>query len=164
MHAYTPDQILGAFRGATRSEVKKITFAADFDTVEFDALEYYGWTDPKIPRRSYLVLERPDGPVALLLNRAPTTPRGRTMCTWCNDVTLPEDVVFYSVRRAGAPGRRGGTLGTLICADFGCSRNVRRLPPAFHRGTDLERIRAERVEDLRRKVHGFVDRVLATDG
>lgn len=139
MHAYTPDQILSAFRGATRSEVKKVTFAADFDTVEFDALEYYGWTDPKIPG-------------------------GRTMCTWCNDVTLPEEAVLYSVRRAGAAGRRGGTLGTLICADFGCSRNVRRLPPAFHKDTDLDSIRAERVEDLRRKVHGFVDKVLDTDG
>lgn len=163
MQAYTRDQILGAFRATTRSEVRRVTFATDFDTVEFDTLEYYGWTDPKIPRRAYLVVESPDGPAALLLNRAATKPRGRAMCTWCNDVTLTEDAVLYTVRRGGAAGRRGDTLGTLICADFGCSRNVRRLPPAFHRGTDLELIRARQIDDLRRKVLGFVDKVLTTD-
>ena len=161
MHAYTRDQILRAFRGATRSEIKKVSFATDFDTIEFDSQEYYGWTDPRIPRRAYLVVERPDGPVSLLLNRAAAKPRGRTMCSWCNDVTLTEEAVLYTVRRAGAAGRRGDTLGALICADFGCSRNVRRLPPAFHRGTDVERIRTQQVDELRRTVQAFVDRVLA---
>ncbi|MBX7453515.1 FBP domain-containing protein [Mycolicibacterium sp. 3033] len=161
MHAYTRDQILSAFRGATRSEVKKVTFATDFDTVEFGSLQYYAWTDPRIPRRAYLVTE---GPVALLLHRAANKPRGRAMCTWCNDVTLSEDAVLYTVRRAGAAGRRGDTLGTMICADFGCSRNVRRLPPAFHKGTDLDQIRARQIDELRRKVQGFVEKVLATDG
>ncbi|MDA2891052.1 FBP domain-containing protein [Mycolicibacterium sp. BiH015] len=52
--------------------------------------------------------------------------------------------------------------GRLICANFGCPANVRRLPPAFHKGTDLDRIRAAQVEELRRKVRAFVDRVLAT--
>jgi hypothetical protein len=163
MHAHTRDQILHAFRGATRSEVRKVTFAADFDTVDFASLEYYGWTDPKIPRRSYLLIERPHGPVALLLNQAAVKPRGRAMCTWCNDVTLTDEAVLFTVRRGGPAGRKGDTLGALICANFGCSRNVRRLPPAFHRDTDLDRIRAEQVDELRRRVHGFVDRVLATE-
>jgi len=164
MHAHTRDQILAAFRGATRSEVKRVTFAADFDDVEFDTLDYYGWIDPKIPRRAYLLVERPGGPVALLLNQAAVKPRGRAMCTWCNDVTLTDDAVLFTVRRGGAAGRKGDTIGALICANFGCSRNVRRLPPAYHRDTDLDRIRGARVEDLRRRVHGFVDRVLATEG
>lgn len=47
MDSHTRDQILGAFRGATRSEVKKVTFAADFDAVDFDKLDFYGWTDPE---------------------------------------------------------------------------------------------------------------------
>ncbi|TRW84721.1 FBP domain-containing protein [Mycolicibacterium sp. 018/SC-01/001] len=162
MHAFTRDHILGAFRGATRGEIKKVTFPPDFDTVDFESLDYYGWSDPKLPRRAYLVVEHLDGPVALLLNRAASKPRGRAMCTWCNDVTLTEDAVLYAVRRAGAAGRKGDTVGALICADFGCSKNVRRLPPAFHKGTDLDLIRARQVDELRRKVQGFVDRVLAT--
>ncbi|HEY9266750.1 MAG TPA: FBP domain-containing protein [Mycobacterium sp.] len=163
MDSYTRDQILAAFRGATRSEVKKVTFAADFDAVAFGKLDYYGWADPKIPRRAYLLVDRPDGPVALLLNRAAVKPRGRTMCTWCNDVTLIDDAVLYTVRRGGAAGRKGDTIGALICAHFGCSGNARKLPPAYHKETDLERLRAQRVAELRRKVHGFVDKVLSTE-
>lgn len=162
MHSFTRDQILGAFRSATRSEVKRVTFAENFESVEFGALDYYGWVDPKIPRRAYLLFDRPDGPIALLLNRAAVTPRGRTMCTWCNDVNLTDDAVLYTARRAGAAGRKGDTIGTMICANFGCSRNVRRLPPAFHKDTDLEFIRERQVGELRRKVDGFVDKVLAT--
>lgn len=163
MDFFTRGQILGAFRGATRSEVKRVTFAADFDSVEFGTLEYYGWTDPKIPRRAYLLVDRPQGPTALLLNRAAVKPRGRTMCTWCNDVNLTDEAVLYTVCRAGAAGRKGDTIGTMICANFGCSRNVRRLPPAFHKDTDLQRIREQQIHELRRKVHGFVDNVLSTD-
>jgi len=37
------------------------------------------------------------------------------------------------------------------------------LPPAYHRGTDLDLIREQRVEELRSKVHGFVDKVLSTE-
>ena len=163
MDAYTPAQILKAFRCATRSEVKRVTFAANFDAVDFGKLEYYGWADPKIPRRAYLLVELPDGPLALLLNRAAVKPRGRAMCTWCNDVNLTDEAVLYTVRRGGAAGRKGDTIGTLICANFGCSRNVRQLPPAYHKDTDLQRLRGQQVEQLLRKVHGFVDKVLETE-
>jgi hypothetical protein len=148
MDAYTRDQIIGAFRGATRSEVKKVTFAANFDAIDFGKLDYYGWTDPKIPRRAYVLVDRPDGPVALLLSRAAVKPRARAMCTWCNDVNLSDEAVLYTVRR---------------CANFGCSRNVRQLPPAYHKGTDLDGIREQQVGKLRRKVHGFVNEVLSTE-
>ncbi|MEN4476309.1 FBP domain-containing protein [Mycolicibacterium cosmeticum] len=163
MDSYTRTQILGAFRSATRSEVKKVSFAADFDAVDFGKLEYYGWADPKIPRRAYLVVERAEGPIALLLTRAAVRPRGRDMCTWCNDVNLTDEAVLYTVRRGGAAGRKGDTIGTLICANFGCSRHVRQLPPAYHKETDLERLREQRIDELRRKVHGFVDKVLSTE-
>lgn len=163
MDSYTRDQILGAFRGATRSEVKKVTFAANFDAVDFGKLDFYGWIDPKIPRRAYVLVDGPDGPVALLLNRAAVTPRGRAMCAWCNDVNLTDEAVLYTVRRGGASGRKGDTIGALICANFGCSRNVRQLPPAYHKGTDLARIREHQVGELRRKVHGFVNEVLSTE-
>lgn len=163
MDSYTRDQILGAFRGATRSEVKKVTFAANFDTVDFDKLDFYGWTDPKIPRRAYVLVDRPDGPVTLLFSRAAVKPRARAMCAWCNDVNLTDEAVLYTVRRGGAAGRKGDTLGALICANFQCSQHVRQLPPAYHKGTDLAALREQRVGELRRKVHGFVSEVLSTE-
>lgn len=163
MDSYARDQILGAFRGATRSEVKKVTFAPDFDAVDFDKLDFYGWADPKIPRRAYVLVARPDGPVALLLNRAAVKPRVRAMCAWCNDVNLTDEAVLYTVRRGGAAGRKGDTIGALICANFACSTNVRHLPPAFHKGTDIAALREQRIGELRRKVHGFVNEVLSTE-
>ncbi len=163
MDSYTRDQILDAFRGATRSEVKKVTFAANFDAVDFNKLDFYGWTDPRIPRRAYVLIDRPEGPVALLLSRAAVKPRARAMCAWCNDVNLTDEAVLYTVRRGGAAGRKGDTIGALICENFECSRNVRQLPPAYHRGTDLAGLREQRVGELRRKIHGFVNEVLSTE-
>ncbi|WP_018179062.1 FBP domain-containing protein [Jongsikchunia kroppenstedtii] len=164
MNTYTQQEILNSFRGATRSEIKRVTFAADFAAVDFDRLEYYGWHDRKIPRRAYLVVDRADGPVALLLTRAEAKPRGRAMCTWCNDVNLADEAVLYTVRRGGAAGRKGDTLGVMICAGFGCAKNARSLPPAFHAATDLDALRGERIADLRRRVHAFVTEVLSTEG
>ncbi|MFW0791818.1 FBP domain-containing protein [Gordonia sp. CPCC 205333] len=163
MHAFTQSEILAAFRGATRSEVKRVSFAENFDEVDFGRLEFYGWRDRKIPRRSYVVVEREDGPVALLLSRAEAKPRGRAMCSWCNDVNLTNEAVLYTVGRGGSAGRRGSTLGALVCNNFGCSRNARQLPPAYHKGTDLDGLRAERIADLRRRVTSFVTEVLSTE-
>ncbi|QKT07681.1 FBP domain-containing protein [Gordonia sp. X0973] len=163
MQPLSQTTIRSAFRGATRSEVARVTYP-DLADVDFARLEFLGWRDPKIPRRAYLVVDHDDGPVALLLTRAESKPRGRAMCSWCSDVNLSDDAVLYTVRRAGAAGRRGCTLGVLICEKFGCSRNARQLPPAYHRGTDLEQIRDQRVAELRRRIRAFVDEVLTDVG
>ncbi|MFM9378251.1 FBP domain-containing protein [Gordonia sp. VNK21] len=159
----TQPEILAAFRGATRSEVKRVTFRPDFDEVDFSRLDFYGWRDPKLARRSYIVVEHEGELVALILNRADARPSRKAMCAWCRDVDLTQDVVMVSVRRAGAKGRRGATVGTLVCEDFGCSRHVRKLPPAFHKGTDLDAIREEQVAGLRHRVDAFVAQILADD-
>nr|WP_290707096.1 FBP domain-containing protein [Gordonia sp. UBA5067] len=160
MQELSSAMIRSAFRGATRSEVARVTYP-DLGSINFAGLDFLGWRDPKIPRRAYLVVEQTDGVVALLLTRATATPRGRAMCSWCTDVNLTEAAVLYTVRRAGAAGRRGSTLGILICERFGCSRHARQLPPAYHRGTDLDAVRADRVAALRRRIRTFVDEVLA---
>lgn len=69
---------------------------------------------------------------------------------------------MFSTRRMGSAGRRGDTIGVLACEDFSCSRNVRRLPPAFHRQTDLDALRAEAVAGLRVRVEAFVANVLSS--
>ncbi|ALG85241.1 FBP domain-containing protein [Gordonia phthalatica] len=163
MNKYSQKQILDAFRGATRSEVKKVTFPLDFDDVDFDRREFYGWRDRKMPRRAYIVVEHDDELVALILNRAEAKPSRRAMCAWCRDVDLSEEAVLYTVRRGGSNGRRGDTLGTLVCSGFSCSKHARKLPPAFHKGTDLKAIREEQVAGLRQRVHSFVAEVLSTE-
>jgi hypothetical protein len=70
-------------------------------------------------------------------------------------VTLPNDVVFFAARRAGKAGRAGNTVGTLLCANFECSRNVRRLDPPAYLGHDAAAARDRRIEGLRAHVDSF---------
>jgi hypothetical protein len=83
-----------------------------------------------------------------------------SQCSWCEDVHLPNDVAFYSAKRAGKAGRNGDTIGTLVCEAFQCSTNVRRRDPAPYPGFDVEAARAERVAALRDHVAAFAARVL----
>lgn len=163
MHTPTRKQILSSFRGATKGEISKITFDADFDDVDFDRLDFYGWRDRKIPRRAYLVIEHEGELVSLLLNRSEAKPRRRAMCSWCRDVELVADVMLYSARRAGTRGRRGDTIAALVCEDFGCPKRARKLPPAYHKGTDLDAVRAMQVDEMTRRVHAFVAEILSTE-
>ena len=48
-------------------------------------------------------------PVGVLFRQAEASPRARAPCTWCQDVRLPNDVVFFSAKRAGATVHKGGT-------------------------------------------------------
>ncbi|MCF8611356.1 FBP domain-containing protein [Gordonia sp. HY285] len=164
MRTPTQQQILSAFRGATKGEIAKISFDKEFDDVDFDKIEFYGWRDRKIPRRAYLVIEHDGELVSLLLNRSEAKPRRRAMCSWCRDVELVQDVMLYAARRAGPRGRRGDTIAALICEDFACPKRARKLPPAYHKDTDLDAIRAGQVDEMSRRVHAFVTEALSTDG
>ncbi|HEV7949555.1 MAG TPA: FBP domain-containing protein, partial [Glaciihabitans sp.] len=84
----------------------------------------------------------------------------RAQCTWCQDVKLPNDVIFYSARRAGAAGRNGNTIGTLICDSFQCSANVRVTPPMAYLGFDVDAARHDRIEMLRTRSAAFATAVL----
>ncbi|WP_458416397.1 FBP domain-containing protein, partial [Pseudomonas aeruginosa] len=52
-------------------------------------------------------------PVGLQLRQAEQPTRSRPQCSWCSDVTLPNDVVFFSARRTGRAGKAGNSVGTL---------------------------------------------------
>ncbi|MCK6065043.1 MULTISPECIES: FBP domain-containing protein [Microbacterium] len=148
--------IRASFLNASRSERKNLSLPAGFDTLEWDKLDYLGWRDPRLPLLGYVLVEL-DGELAgVLLRQAEARPRSRAQCAWCADVQLPNDVVFFSARRSGDAGRRGDTVGTLVCEHFECSRNVRKLPPVAYLGFDVEAARQRRIEALRENVGGFV--------
>lgn len=163
MDPVSQQQIIDAFRGATKSEVKRVTFPADFDDIDFGKLEFLGWRDKKIPRRAYVAVPTDGGLVAILLTQAEAKPKAKAMCTWCRDVNISSQAVLYTVRRGGSAGRKGDTIGVLVCEDFSCAANARKLPPAFHKGTDTDQIREQNLADLRRRVNGFVAEVLSTE-
>ena len=139
--------------------------------VDWPAQDVLGWRDPKRPLLAYVVLEDDDGePRAVMLRpaaEAAGAPRRRKVCSWCQDITETADVSMYVARRAGPAGRAGSTVGTLICTDFTCSRNVRRAPTPMEVGAATPEERAywsqQRVDELRLRSLAFLGHVLAGD-
>ncbi|MCP2030130.1 hypothetical protein L1277_000194 [Okibacterium sp. HSC-33S16] len=152
----TEKDITTSFINASRSQVSDLSLPTDFDSLDWDNLDFLGWRDRKFPRRGYVFVQREDGPAGILLQQAEARPRARVLCSWCQDITLEDDVVFYGVRRAGKAGRNGNTIGTLVCADFGCSRNARKLPAVAYLGFDVEAARDKQVSTLQERVQRFV--------
>ena len=151
--------IRASFINASRKEVSDLTLPVGFADIDFDRLDLLGWTDPKAPRRAYVVAWRDDVLVGALLQRAEQRVLARAQCSWCEDVTLRNDVQMYVARKAGAAGRKGDSVGTLTCADFGCSHNVRILPPLAYQGYDRELARDLRILRLQEHVAAFLGEV-----
>lgn len=157
--------IRASFVNASRKETTDITLPADFAETDWDRLDFLGWRDRRIARRAYVVVpglgESGGEPelIGVMLQQAKASPQKRAQCSWCQDVTLPNDVVFFGARLAGSAGRNGDTAGTLVCADFECSSNVRKKPPVAYIGFDVEAARAERMQGLRVRAAAFVSTV-----
>ncbi len=157
MLAVTEKTIRDSFVNASKKEVSDLSLPENFDAIDFEKLDYFGWRDRKIARRAYLAVETDSGLVCVMLKQAEASPRSRAQCSWCQDVTLPNDVVLYTARRSGVAGRNGNVVGTLICANFECSSNVRKLPPMAYIGFDAEAARIDRILTLRIRAADFVD-------
>ena len=155
MLAVTESTIRDSFVNASKKEVSDLTLPENFETLDFEKLDYFGWRDRKIARRAYIAVETDSGLVCVMLKQAEASPRSRAQCSWCQDVTLPNDVVLYTARRSGAAGRNGNVVGTLICANFECSSNVRKLPPMAYIGFDAEAARIDRILTLQIRAADF---------
>lgn len=154
----TEKTLRASFVNASRKEVSDLTLPGDFETIAWDDHDYFGWRDPKLAKRAYaLIPTLAGGLVGVLFRQAEASPRKRAQCSWCQDVKLPNDVVFYSAKRAGAPGRQGNVIGTLICEHFECSQNVRRTPPLAYEGFDVDAARLRRIEELQLRASAFAE-------
>lgn len=165
MNPLTEKQIRACFVNASRREAAQATLP-DLATLRWDRLDYLGWRDRKAPLSAYVVVELDGEPTGVLLRSGEARSRRKAMCAWCQDVVVTDDVTLYVARRGGAAGRRGDTIGTLICTDFVCSANVRRTPTSVEAGTDLEAVREQilerRVAVLRERSTQFVEEILST--
>lgn len=145
-----------SFINASRKEVSDLTLPPGFADLDTSALDYLGWTDPKLPRRAYVVTWVDDVVTGVILQRAEQRVIARAQCSWCEDVTLRHDVQLFVARKAGPAGRKGDSIGTLVCAEFGCSKNVRMLPPLAYDGYDRELARDLRILRLQEHVSAFM--------
>ncbi|GAA3913756.1 hypothetical protein BKA10_000325 [Microbacterium invictum] len=69
MHTLDERTIRASFINASRKEVSSLTLPAGFAEIDFSALDYLGWFDPKLPKRAYVVAEVDDRVVGVLLQR-----------------------------------------------------------------------------------------------
>ena len=150
--------IRASFVNATRKELSDLTIP-DLAAVDFDRLDYLGWRDARLSKRAYFVVHLADGPVGVVLKQADGAPRSRAQCSWCQDIHLPNDVVLFSAKRSGDGGRVGNSVGTLICANFECSANVRKAAPMAYIGFDVEAARLERIAVLKERAATFASEV-----
>lgn len=156
MQSFTERDLRASFVNVSVRERTNIPLPADWEDTRWTNLDYLGWRDRKIPSLGYVVVELDGAPVGIGLRQADGTIRTRPQCSWCEDVTLPNDVVAFNVKRTGQAGRNGNTVGTLACAHFECSANVRKLPPMAYIGFDVEAARDERIRSLQARVEKFV--------
>lgn len=166
MNPLTEKQIRASFLNASKREAAQATLP-DLDTLDWERLDYLGWHDRKAPLSAYVVLELEGTPTGVLLRSAEARSSKRTkgVCAWCEDVVVTDDVSLYVARRGGASGRNGNTIGTLICTEFSCSRNVRRMPTFTEAGNDpalRELITDRRIQGLRERAARFVAEVGST--
>ena len=157
----TPATILTSFVNASRKVIADITLPAGLDEIDWSGLDFLGWRDPKMKRRSYIVVPVDGEPVGIVLRQADASLRRRAQCSWCRDVRLPNEVVLFSAVKAGPSGRNGNTVGILACESFQCSVNVRKLPSVAYLGFDVAAARDERIEILRARTAGFAAEVLS---
>lgn len=165
MHPLTERQIRSSFVNCSRGEASSLTLPPDLADLSWDRLDILGWVDRRAPLRSYVLVPmgpEPGDEVVGMALRVPETAasRRRAVCAWCEDVTATDETVLLVARRAGAAGRKGDTIGTLLCGDFACSRNVRRRPTLAEAGDDPAGVVARRVAGLRERSQKFAREVL----
>ncbi len=159
MRPIDPARLRACFVNVSKRERDAIPLP-DLDALDWEAHDYLGWRDRKAPTLGFAVVELDGEPVGIALRQADAPTRTRPQCAWCEDVQLPNEVVFFAAKRAGAAGRKGDTVGTLVCSAFECSANVRRRPMLAYVGFDLEAERQRRIAVLGENARGFARKVL----
>ncbi len=160
MNPLRADEIRSSFVNCSRGEATRATLP-DLDQVPWDDLDFLGWPDPSGSPRAYLVLERHDEPVGLLLRQSPGLGAARaSMCQVCITPHSGTSVALSVARKTGAAGRKGDSTGIYLCRDLACSLYVRgRKVPGAARLRETLSVEAS-VERLLRNLHQFVDRVI----
>ncbi|MFG3252448.1 FBP domain-containing protein [Streptomyces sp. NPDC048172] len=133
MRAAREPEIRASFVNCSRGEAKRLTVPRDLDARPWDDLDFLGWRDPGAPDRRYLVAEREDRLIGVVM-RVPSQPREarhHTMCSVCLTTHPGDGVTLMAAPRAGKAGREGNTVGAYLCNDLACSLYVRgkKTPP-----------------------------------
>ncbi|GAA5152938.1 hypothetical protein GCM10025768_21830 [Microbacterium pseudoresistens] len=161
MHALTEEEIRASFVNADADEIAQIAMPHDLLLAEWDYLDFFAWRDPIAVRRGCVVVERDGHAVGIVLR---STDPGRTrsgMCNICHTMQPGNQVALFTARRTGDAGRRGSSVGTYMCADLSCHESVRLAAPLAPNEIRPEQLADRRLDGTHRRLHGFVNSVLA---
>lgn len=159
MQQLTENQIKKSFVNVSRRELEKIKIPAHLAEVDWASREYVGWTDPKIPQRSFVIVPV-DGIARGVVLRSTPTAKKQAMCNWCEDIHELTGVKMFVAKKAGPSGRNGNTLGTFVHGDFDCHDMVRTPPRAIEGQNDPEAFIARRIAKLSDHAATFVKRIM----
>ncbi len=95
MHALTESEIRSSLVNATVRERKSLILPPDFEETNWERTDFVGWRDPKQPVVGYVVIPTDVEPVGIMLRLGGRQPRKRPLCSFCEDVLLPNDVAFF---------------------------------------------------------------------
>nr|WP_269936555.1 FBP domain-containing protein [Arthrobacter sp. HY1533] len=156
----TEKQIRSSFLNASQRERNNLNLPENFEALNWEDLDFVGWRDRKYQTLGYVIAWVDGATRGILFREVEGKTRSRAQCSWCNDVTLPNDVAYFTAKRSGASGRNGNTVATLMCSRFECPANVRRHEPPAYVGFDATAARAERMAGLQAQVRTFMDKMM----
>lgn len=151
-------RIRNSFVNASRREATQLPIPKDLDQADWENIDFLAWRDPRNGQRSYAVVHVKDRLIGMILTTAQAGTNRQAMCNWCEDITETSGALMFSAKVAGAAGRKGNTIGTMIHSGFECSRYARRFPTP-QEGGDPEQFIATRVAKLRSHVERFASKI-----
>jgi len=152
----TETTLRASFVNASQRERAGLSLPAQLEELDWDSLDFLAWRDRKFTNLGYVIVDLDGAATGILLRQSDSRMRTRPQCSWCEDIELRNNVVFFSAKRSGEAGRNGDTVGTLVCANFECAANARKRPTTAYIGFDVEAARQRRIAVLREHVQGFV--------
>jgi hypothetical protein len=162
MRAASEQDLRGSFVNCSKGEAKRLTVPKALSGQPWDELDFLGWHDPAAPDRTYLVAERNDEFVGVVMRSAVAKAHRSTMCTICLTTHPGAGVCLMTAPKAGPAGRQGNSVGTYMCSDLACSLYVRGVKAAPQGGRLQELLSLEgQIERTRANVFAFLDRVSA---
>ncbi len=154
--------IRASFVNCSKGEAMRLTVPRNLADQPWDDLDFLGWQDPKAPNRSYIVAEREDRLVGVVLHAA-SRQRGlnrRSMCSLCLTMHSGDGVSLVTAKKARQTGKDDDSVGEYICTDLACSLYVRdkKRPENGERLQESLTVE-EQAERMRTKLFAFLDRL-----
>ena len=161
MEPISERDIRSSFVNSSKGDANRLTLPDAFDAVPWDDLDFFGWIDPKLAGRSYIVVPSVDGLRGISLRSTSGGPRKAQMCSICLTTRANGGVSLMAAAKAGESGRRGNTVGTYLCSDLACSLYARKKKtPALGRQFKEDFDVDTRTAAVRENIGAFLARVL----